>query len=869
MYPMLMAITMAVFFPALIGSARAEQLDPSLAGWWRFDDGAGSTAVDSSGHERHGVLIGNPQWVAGIHKGALAFDGGGNHVAVPGYEGVLGAHARTCAAWIKVAKTAASIITWGPSGTGTKWTIRTHGGPASLRVECGQGSIYGTIDLANGEWHHVAVVLADDGSPNADEIKLYVDGVLDKTGGVTPRAVNTSTGGDLQIGYDLNNTGRTFQGSMDDVRVYTRALSGQEIANLMQDSVGFPTQAVSPEPRDGALLNGTWTTLTWTAGDLATSHDVYLATSFADVNEATPQSPGIYIGNQKDASLLIGMAARPYPGGLVANTTYYWRVDEVSKQAVVKGKVWSFTVPPTGTWKPLPVDGARLADPNSDLTWTPGLKAVMFAVHFGDDLDKVTAATVTVNMTLQTIFDPGPLEPGKTYYWRVDEFDGTAWKTGDVWRFTVAPLGGGIKGEYFNNMELTGVPVLTRIDPGIDFMLGAGSPEPNVVNVDAFSVRWRGEIEAAFSEVYTLYTRTDDGSRLWVDDRLIVDKWTWVNRVVDTRGEPIALVAGQRYSIQMEWYNQDENAEAHLLWESASQPKGMVPAAALTPPFKAGAPAPGRNAADVRHTPSLMWSAGDYAAEHDVYFGDSQEAVANATPASTGIYQGRQRWESTTFDPDTLEWNKTYYWRIDEVNEAHADSPWKGPVWSFTTANFIVVDDFESYTDDLDAKTTIFDTWIDGWTNNTGSVVGHLQAPFAERTIVHGGRQAMPLSYNNAATPYYSQAELTWPTPQDWTVHGVDTLTLSYQGDAANSEATLYVMLEDKSGRSGMSLTPNTAALLTTTWQQWDIPLSTFSAAGVDLRAVKTLYLGVGNPKTPVPDGTGQMYIDDIRVIKR
>jgi hypothetical protein len=860
----LTATAAMVLVATLLGPVWADPVDPDLAGWWRFDDGAGTKAIDSSGNERHGALIGSLQWTTGVHKGALAFDGSASRVAVPGYEGVLGPRSRTCAAWIKVAKTAASIVTWGPSGTGTKWAIRTGGGLAPLRVECGQGNITGTIGLADGEWHHIAVVLLDDGSPNADEIKLYVGAALDKVSGVTPRLINTSTGGDVQIGYDLNNTERTFQGSMDEVRIYTRALSAAEIADLMQGPAAVPTQALSPEPSDGALLGETWTALTWTAGDLAVSHDVYLGTSFTDVNDATRQSADTYLGNQTSTSLLIGAAGRPYPQGLAAKTTYYWRVDEVSPQAVVKGRVWSFTVPPQGAWRPVPADGARLVEPGSDLMWTPGLKAVMFAVYFGDDPDTVAGATVSQGMTIQPTFKPGPLERGKTYYWRVDEFNGTAWKTGEVWRFTVAPPGGGLKGEYFNNMEVAGAPVLTRIDPGIDLTLGTGSPEPNVVNVDGFSVRWRGEIEPVFSEVYTFYTRTDDGARLWIDDQLIVDKWAWVNRVVDTRGEPIALVAGQRYSLRMEWYNQDGNAEAHLFWESVSQPKSLVPAAALTPPFRAGAPTPGRGAVDVMHTPTLMWAAGDHAVRHDIYFGEQQEAVANATPATAGIYRGQQKLDLTTFQPGTLAWSKTYYWRIDEVNDAHPDSPWKGPVWSFTTADFIVVDDFESYTDDEGSR--IYETWIDGWTNNTGSVVGYLQAPFAERTIVHTGRQAMPLSYDNTLSPYYSQAERAWATPQDWTLQGVNTLSLRFRGDPANNEAPLYVALEDAAGRTTQTLHPDAKALLATTWQRWDIPLSVFSTAGVDLRAIKGLYLGVGNPKGPVLNGRGQVYIDDIRV---
>jgi hypothetical protein len=179
-----------------------------------------------------------------------------------------------------------------------------------------------------------------------------------------------------------------------------------------------------------------------------------------------------------------------------------------------------------------------------------------------------------------------------------------------------------------------------------------------------------------------------------------------------------------------------------------------------------------------------------------------------------------------------------------------------------------VVDDFESYTDDEGRR--IFETWIDGWEVPTnGSQVGNSQAPFAERTIVHGGRQAMPLSYDNTLPSYTSQADRTWAKPQDWTVNGIQTLTLYFRGDPANTGAALYVVLEDSAGRTGTSIHPDAAALLATTWQQWDIPLSTFSSAGVNLRVIKRLSLGVGNPKAPAPGGTGRIYIDDIRVVKR
>jgi len=341
--------TTIVLLACLATLVPASTLDPNLVGWWRFDDGSGSAAIDSSGNERHGVLVDGPQWVTGVNKGALSFDGGGNHVAVPDYDGVLGSQGRTSAAWIRVAKTSASIVTWGPAGAGTKWVMRTHNGPASLRVECGQSYIYGVTDLADGEWHHVAAALEDDGSPDVDEIKLYVDGIVDETGAFRSRLVNTSNGGGFGIAYDLNNTGRAYEGLLDDVRVYDRALGQEEIESLMEAPAEVATQAVSPEPQNGSLLDDTWAVLRWTAGDLSTSHNVFIGLTFSDVNEATPDDVDVFIGKYEDTNLLLGTTNNPFPEGLLSNQIYYWRVDEISEEypAGLKGNVWREPAPGT------------------------------------------------------------------------------------------------------------------------------------------------------------------------------------------------------------------------------------------------------------------------------------------------------------------------------------------------------------------------------------------------------------------------------------------------------------------------------------------------------------------------------------------
>ena len=180
--------------------------------------------------------------------------------------------------------------------------------------------------------------------------------------------------------------------------------------------------------------------------------------------------------------------------------------------------------------------------------------------------------------------------------------------------------------------------------------------------------------------------------------------------------------------------------------------------------------------------PTLSWSPGNLAASHEVYFGEDAEAVKNAAKASPE-YQGARALGDESYDTGKLALETTYYWRIDEVNSANPDSPWIGNVWSFTTGNSFVVEDFEDYTDDDAAGLAIWQSWIDGFGVATnGSQVGYDLPPYAEQTIVHGGSQSMPLSYDNRAGVTNSQATLTLTANRDWTAEDVKELSIWFQG---------------------------------------------------------------------------------------
>ncbi len=263
-------------------------------------------------------------------------------------------------------------------------------------------------------------------------------------------------------------------------------------------------------------------------------------------------------------------------------------------------------------------------------------------------------------------------------------------------------------------------------------------------------------------------------------------------------------------------------------------------------------PADGANTAPLSQ--ELTWLAGIAALKHHVYFGDSLDAVTEGTAdVDQGIF------DDPNFKPGELLPATIYYWRIDEIGPA--DVLQTGSVWSFAT--MVPIDDFESYTDDEGSR--IYETWLDGFADgSSGSMVGYAEAPFAEQTIVHGGAQSMPLDYNNVDSPFFSEAERTFATAQDWTADGVDTLVLYVRGQPGNAEEPLYVALKDTSNRTGTVVYADTAVMKATKWVEWKIPLSAFADAGVNLTRVKTLYLGVGDKANPVQGGAGLLYIDDI-----
>jgi hypothetical protein len=772
----------------LLSNAEAD-----LVAWWRFDDVSGTEASDSSGNGNDGTLEGGAQWVDGQLGGALQFNGSGARVVAPNIP--LNSRSFTVMMWVNAVLYTGEQVVFSTGLTGANNTDLHFriGGPGSGNVPAGgvrMGFYNNDLDTPGGliqenKWYHITFWY-DFENQNR---RIYIDGEMKAEASAAPYLGTT---GNTIIG--AWGSGQWFRGIIDDVQVYSHPLTENEILAAMQGLEGYP-YASKPDPADGSLHADTWASMSWKAGDFAVSHDVYFGVNFDDVNNGIGDT---FQGNQGSVYFVVGFPGFPFPDGLVNGTTYYWRIDEVNQadpNSPWKGKVWSFTIPPKKAYAPSPANNAAFIDPAATtLKWTTGYGAKLHTVYFGDNYDTVANAAGGVAQGLAT-YNPGTLELVKTYYWRVDEFDGATTHKGDVWSFKTAKAGGGVRADYYKGMGFNTF-VLSRAESQINFNWGDPGGPDTAVGVDSFSARWTGEVEAAYTETYTFYTTSDDGVRLWIDGQPLVDNWT--DHSSTENSGTIDLVAGNAYSLVMEFYENTGGAIAELRWSSPSTLKQLIPQAALAPPVKASSPSPSNGATGAKMTPILRWSVGESAVSHEVYFGMDADAVRNATKSSPE-YKGPKALGDESYDPGKLAWFTTYYWRVDEVNNLNPDSPWVGNLWSFTTGDFIVVDDFEDY----DAGSNqIWYAWHDGLGygapgvepyypgNGTGAAVGdETTASYTEESIVHSGGQSMPLSYDNNKQGYskYSEAELKLTAPRDWTEESVANLSLWFRGYPAST----------------------------------------------------------------------------------
>jgi len=408
-----------VFVLLLGGTAWSD----SLVAHWKFDEAAGYTAYDSSVNSNDGTMynMDSSDWITGSKI------------------------------WF--------VIDAGSYSTGK------------------QELTYTAADLV-GNWHHIVCYR----NGTLGKLYLYYDGVLK----AYTSSVNTgnidSPGENLYIACSSPDEGLgvKFSGKLDDIRIYNYILSQAEINALIATQ-----KAGSPSPEDGQQGVSITADLTWTPGVDAVSHDVYFGTSAAAVTNATRLTGDIDgDGTVAPGDLAVmaeqwlGSPAEPYadvdgdgkvnlvdlaivsaewadsanpafrgnqtsatyaPGTMAAETTYYWRIDEVNSAEPASpwtGDIWSFrteSLIPGQAGNPSPSHGAGGVTIDADLSWTAGANATSHDVYFGT----ISPGVLQGNQTGVT-FDLGTMEEGKTYYWRINEVNTYGTTTGAVWHFTTA-----------------------------------------------------------------------------------------------------------------------------------------------------------------------------------------------------------------------------------------------------------------------------------------------------------------------------------------------------------------------------------------------------------------------------------------------
>ncbi len=512
---------------------------------------------------------------------------------------------------------------------------------------------------------------------------------------------------------------------------------------------------------------------------------------------------------------------------------------------------------------PSPEHGAVDVLRDTVLRWMAGQTATAHDVYLGTSISDVEAASTGNAMGVlvsqgqsDTSFDAGRLEFGQIYYWRVDEVAGGQTHKGDVWSFTIEPYsypitpvtatassftkdmgpektvnGSGLNdaGEHgtsstdmwlsgkgaaqptwiqyeFSRVEKLDKMVVWNSNQALETILGVGAKDV-AVEYSADGENWTalGDFEFAQAPATTSYT---------------------ADIAVDFAGAPAKFV---KLTISNNW--------GGLLAQY-----GLAEVRFYYVPVVANSPEPAAGAADVDPQVAFAWRAGREAASHKVYVSDDQQAVVEGTASAATV--------STNEYETSLMLDTTYYWKVTEVNDAEAVAAWDSEVWSFSTGSFVAVDDFEGYTDKEGGR--IYEFWIDGYEDATnGSLVGYGEAPFAEQTTLHGGKQSMPLAYDNSGSATYSEAKLTFDGAQDWTQHGVTTLVIFFRGQSSNSKSSVYAKINDvKVAFSGVGATAMPV------WKQWNIPLAGISG----LKSVKSLTVGVEG------SGAGTVFVDDIRL---
>jgi len=762
----------------LLVDLRSEDLKPGPVTEWLNHGSLGGSFV----------AVGNPvvedvaDW-----QNVVSLDGDSYFEGPTSVPGMEGSDPRSVEIWTyKVGLSGEqTMISWahrgGPDGTNfgfnyadnTSWGAVGHwgGGP-----DMGWGGDHAPNPALETWWH---LAYTYDGTA----ARLYVNG--DPAGEETT-TLNTHAGNIIRVGAQGDGTGANAQANMNyigaiaQVRIHDGVLTPEQIQINAQIRVRSFTKASNPSPDDEVVEVLTNASLSWSPGESAQKHTVYLGTVKEDVDAADPANPlGVLVSEEQDATTFV-------PGDVLEfGQTYYWRVDEVNGApdfAVTKGDTWSFAV-------------ESFAYPIETITATASSSQ---AANMGPERTIDGSGLDALDQHSIDAMDMWTSGPGVIPAWIQYEFD-QPYKLHEMWVWNSNQII-----EAFMGLGAKDVTVETSVD-GMDWVELADVPQ--------------------FAQ--------GEGAPTYLANTTVAFAGTLAQYVRITIHAGYGLLP--QYGL----------SEVRIF---------QIPTAAREPNPASGTVV---DSADV----VLNWRVGREAVSHEVYLGTSPDDLALIASTTEASYD---------LSEQGIEYGRTYYWQINEVNEAGSPSVYAGEVWNFTVPDYATVEGFETYDDHCNR---IFFAWQDGLGHNgseacavapyngngTGSIVGNAEAPFAEQTIVYAGSQSMPLSYDNVSE---SISEMSISTNdlaigRDWSSGAPETLVLWILGDADNAATDrLYLKVDNAKVLFDGDLTQPA-------WTQWNIDLDTLN---VNLSNIQTLSIGV--ERIGGSGGSGMLFIDEIRLYR-
>jgi hypothetical protein len=661
----------------------------------------------------------------------------------------------------------------------------------------------------------------------------------------------------------------TYQGILSKTDGVFNRMRWQLTLNIDDFRIGFGGGAGAPTYIADTPPVGQWQ-------HVAFSHNGTTVTIY--VNGVRIGSADIPLGDGVDAPLNIGTLSLFGIGDAVFNGI----IDDVKifNNAISEAEVQQamLATSKVQAFSPKPKNNAVDVLYDVTLSWKPGAFADTHNVYLGTDFEEVDNADLSspllVGPSLTTNSFARRLEFGQTYFWRVDEVntppDNTVFK-GDVWSFTVEPIAYPIPGANI-------IPTASGSEPGqgpektID---GSGLDENglhSMISADMWlsSVGDPGSawIQYEFDKPYKLHEMliwNYNGNTVLslygikeVTIKYSADGVTWtqanISELAQAPGTPgyAANTTVPFDDAEVKYVKVTANNN-FVGGASPFNKYGLSEVKFMYIPVSARNPVPANEATGVAIDTSLSWRPGREAAQHQVYLDTDRQAVIDNTAFVATVDQ-------PVNGPFSLDLSTIYYWRIDEVNNAEIVTTWPGSIWSFTTQEYLVVDDFESYNDihtGEEGSNLVYETWIDGYNNpsTNGSTIGYASGASMETVTVHGGKQSVPLSYDNTSA---SLSEVTvdpgkLPIGRNWSKGSPQAFILWIYGDPNNTDNDqLYVKV-------GNSKFPYNGNLTQPQWEPVIVDLT-----GVNLNNVSSLTIGI--ERTGGAGGLGTVLIDDIRL---